>query len=42
MSTVRNLRMMKAKQRQLQPYRVNYWRAQRDTIWPIIEGDCDG
>jgi hypothetical protein len=21
-------------------HRFNYWRAQRDTIWPIIEGDC--
>ena len=20
--------------------RNNYWKAQRDTVWPIIEGDC--
>lgn len=20
--------------------RENYWKAQKDTIWPIIEGDC--
>jgi hypothetical protein len=22
-------------------HRNNYWKAQRDTVWPIIEGDCD-
>ncbi|WP_264035535.1 hypothetical protein, partial [Mycobacterium paraffinicum] len=21
--------------------RINPWQAQRDTVWPIIEGDCD-
>ena len=21
--------------------RVNMWQAQREVIWPIIEGDCD-
>lgn len=20
--------------------RENYWRAQRETVWPIIEGEC--
>lgn len=22
-------------------YDANYWQAQRATVWPIIEGDCD-